>query len=189
VSVDGAAPSRGTDVEVVPLRDIRAVVRQAPFRRVDATSDAIARHRQVVESLQQARSIVPAPFGTVFRSRDALLRWMELHYVVLSEAVEFVRDRAAARIRMTPLNDVSLAAFESAVFDSLGFLRRSAVASVTPDADFATRSAEASFLVERVKWDAFTNALVEEKERLPDLAIETTGPWPPYDFVRLQFDA
>jgi len=29
----------------------------------------------------------------------------------------------------------------------------------------------------------------EERLRLPELAIEQSGPWPPYDFVRLQFGA
>jgi hypothetical protein len=27
----------------------------------------------------------------------------------------------------------------------------------------------------------------EEAKRLPGLRIDVTGPWPPYDFVRMQF--
>jgi hypothetical protein len=163
------------------------VVRRTPFRRVDATSDAITQHRQVVETLHRERATVPAPFGTVFRSRDSLLAWMELHYIALGDALAFVKDRSGARIRMTPAANVAMAEFETTVFDSLRFLKRTAVAYVTPEADFADRSAEASFLVERTKWDAFTIALREEQQRLPDMEIESSGPWPPYDFVRLSF--
>ena len=31
-------------------------------------------------------------------------------------------------------------------------------------------------------------AVKEEQKRLPDLRFEQTGPWPPYDFVRLDLD-
>ncbi|MGQ0766345.1 MAG: GvpL/GvpF family gas vesicle protein [Gemmatimonadota bacterium] len=174
-------------VDVVTLRDLQALVRQVPWRRVDATTDAIEQHRQVVEAVHQDRPVVPAPFGTVFRSRDSLQRWMEVHYLALIDALGFVRGRTSARVRMTPVGGVPTAEFENTVLDSLSFLRRTAVATVTPPADLQSRTAEASFLVERQKWDAFLAAIREERDRLPNMEIVSSGPWPPYDFVRLEF--
>ena len=47
----------------------------------------------------------------------------------------------------------------------------------------------ASFLVERERWDVFNDIVREEQKRLREMRVECTGPWPPYDFVRMQFGA
>lgn len=47
--------------------------------------------------------------------------------------------------------------------------------------------ANASFLVDRSRWRAFADAVANESQHHPALDVEMTGPWPPYDFVRLQF--
>lgn len=47
--------------------------------------------------------------------------------------------------------------------------------------------ASASFLVDRSRWRAFADAVAGEQHRDPELEVRLTGPWPPYDFVRLQF--
>lgn len=201
VAHDPVAPLRLTGTEIVPLRGLAAVVRSAPFEQLSATSEAIEEYRRIVEDGFRAQPVVPAPFGTVFRSRSSLLHWMELHYVTLMEAFDFVGDRVMARLRVSavPFEAASAsltgegraADFESTVFDSFRFLKRSAVACVT----FAPQSApngpslEASFLVEREMWGTFDEAIGEERRRLPELAIEKSGPLPPYDFVRLQFGA
>jgi hypothetical protein len=41
--------------------------------------------------------------------------------------------------------------------------------------------------VERTSWDRFANEVVAEDVRSPGLTLRLTGPWPVYDFVRLQF--
>lgn len=201
VQYDPSAPVRLTGLEVVPLREMAAVVRRVPYERLAATTDAIAEYRDVVEARFREQPVIPAPFGTVFQSRSSLLHWMELHYVALMDAFGFVADRLMTRLRVTPLplpaegisetREMMAADFETTVFDSFRFLRRSAVACVTFPADTrpGDRGVEASFLVEREKWEAFQTAVAEEERRLRDVAIERGGPFPPYDFVRLQFGA
>ena len=198
---DGTSPLRIADTQIIALRELAAIVRHVHFERADATSDAIAEHRRVVEEGFHSHVVIPAPFGTIFKSRDSLLHWMELHYVTLVDAVAFLTDRLMARVHVEPQSvstsesesrEVRGADFESTVFDSFRFLKRSAVTCVTfapENHAHGRRSAEASFLVERDRWTEFTNAVGEERRRLPELSIEESGPWPPYDFVRLQFGA
>jgi hypothetical protein len=45
----------------------------------------------------------------------------------------------------------------------------------------------AGYLVERVLWQEFTEAVQFESGRHPRVRVAVTGPWPPYDFVRMQF--
>lgn len=202
VPYDSAAPLHVTEADLVPLRDLAAITQLVPYERLEATSAAIDEYRRVVEEGFRVQPVVPAPFGTVFRSRNSLLHWMELHYVSLMEAVRFVGDRQVARVRVTPhalppeemteSREGRAADFETTVFDSFRFLRRSAVACVTyaPEARSGShKSAEASFLVERGAWSRFHDAIGEERRRLPEVEIEESGPFPPYDFVRLQFGA
>ncbi|HEY0778698.1 MAG TPA: GvpL/GvpF family gas vesicle protein [Gemmatirosa sp.] len=48
---------------------------------------------------------------------------------------------------------------------------------------------QAAFLVERARWDAFASAVAREHATRPNLHLALTGPWPPYDFVRLELGA
>ena len=187
---DSGVTSKPYGVESVPLRDVIALVRRVPYMRVDADSEQIADYRRVIESAFRDHSVLPVPFGTVFKSRDALTRWMEIHYVSLLEGLGFVHDRASARVRMTAPESEDALEFETTVFDSLRFLKRHAVAYLTmaPHADEkGAPVADASFLIDREKWEAFAGAVREEQDRLKDVSLEHTGPWPAYDFVRLQF--
>jgi hypothetical protein len=59
----------------------------------------------VLDALFAERTVLPAPPGTVFRGRDALAEWLELHYFTLVEALNFVDGRAVARVTARPVAD------------------------------------------------------------------------------------
>jgi hypothetical protein len=70
-------------------------------------------------------------------------------------------------------------------------LRSQAAATVTlPKADQDEEDgvvARASFLIDTQRWQAFTEIVSKESQRQNALDFHITGPWPPYDFVRMQF--
>ena len=209
VSLDGAhhAPLVPNTTLLV-YRDVGAVVGDAPYTAGAPTPMDLDAHRRVVETVFAQRPIVPAPPGTVFRSRDALTGWLELHYFTLLEALGFVDECAVARVRVEAgdgFDDPRGAAggrvvhqetaservnVEIAAAEAFRSLRRGATAMVTLRGDGARSappSAAASFLVERARWDAFQILVSQEAERHPGLRLASTGPWPPYDFVRMHF--
>ena len=186
-SADGEPLAPGTSV--VGFRDLGAVVAPAQYAsHIPAPADVEA-HRDVVQPIFSKRPFLPAPVGIVFRSREALIRWLELHYVTLTDGLTFVDGRVGARLHIsrraegTDKVDVALAAAD--VFRSL---RNHAAASVTlKPRENAGRGASAAFLVERDRWDGFLEVVGEEARQRPELVLEQTGPWPPYDFVHMQF--
>ena len=198
LDVSGAtSPVRG--VNVLAFRDLGALVADSAYAAPAATPQHIAEYRRVVEGAFARQTIVPAPFGSIFRGRDSLMRWLELHYFTLAEAVTFVADRAMARVVVSygdePENTTAMATdadlLDNTADESFRVLRRHAGASVVvsnPAAE-AGPAARASFLVERERWDVFTDIVREEQKRLREMHVECTGPWPPYDFVRMQFGA
>ena len=186
-----AKPLDGT--ELLHVRDLAAVVSPADYSSNPPTGEVIEQYRRVVDDVFGRAPVLPAPVGTVFRSRDTLTRWLELHYVTLSEALGFVEDRAVARVhvgrelgraseRDTGSDIAAVAA------DSLRSLRRQAVVAVPLKSEQLTGIVLSSaFLVDKELWDDFVAAVDDQRNRNPGLTLELTGPWPPFDFVRMQF--
>ena len=200
VSREGRPMPNVPGTQTVDYRDVSAVVRRAEFVRAEATEEDIARYREVVEGAFACGAVVPAPYGTIFRNRDALLRWLELHYFTLADALRYLHDRQAARVRVAPAalgtgwDTVEYrtrgADLDVTAFDSFRVLKRQAVAYVAIEVPGrrAEQGVEGAFLVEREHWGQFMALLKEEQRRLPDLRFEHTGPWPAYDFVRLDLN-
>ena len=208
---------------VVPFRDLAAITTECSpgeafsWRRTPAPPN-LDTYRGVIEAVFEQCSIVPAPPGIIFRSRQAIVRWMELHYVALSDAHAFIDGRAVGRVhveRRAPLlaganvrherlagEAVAREVFRSPV-GSRRHLdpdrgrpgqrdrrvsrrptdRRAATAELT----VASEGSQASFLIDRAHWADFEAAVAEEDRRDAALGVWVSGPWPPYDFVRLQF--
>jgi hypothetical protein len=182
--------------QIVAHRDVGALVSPAPYARLAPTPEAVSTHRGAVETAFAFGTILPAPFGTVFRSREVLSNWLDLHYVLLADALSYFENRCAARVRVSVASAANLATrperitpLEISVFDSLNVLKRIAVAFIPQLADrpVSAQVAEAAFLLDREQWSTFSDKVNEEQKRHPTVAIEQSGPWPPYDFVRLQF--
>jgi len=177
------------DAQSVQFRGLTALVRRVPFAPLAVEERGVAAYRAVVEGAFAERTVLPARYGTVFRSRESLLRWLVLHYFTLLDALRFLEGRQMARVQIrSRLADRSeteeQADIEATALDSFRVLKRSAVAFLP----YGARSGfyEASFLVERERWDAFGAALREEERRLGHLRLHCSGPWPPYDFVRME---
>jgi len=194
-AAQNAPAGDGSEIALIPFRDLCAVVStQRSFVLDETTPAAIEEHRRIVDRIFHQASVVPAPVGVVFRSPDVLKRWMELHYVSLSGALEFVEDRAVARVHIVRANakdgeereagsDLAAAATEA-----FRALRRHAVAAVPLRLEHVTGLVlSASFLVERDLWKEFLRAVEDQYDAHHLLRFDVTGPWAPYDFVRMQF--
>jgi gas vesicle protein GvpL/GvpF len=178
----------------VSFRELSAVVtEQAAFSTGEPSDDAIVNHRRIVDGSFQHGAVLPAPVGVVFRAPEVLTRWMELHYVSLTAALEYVEDRSVARVHVDradgksdeaePESDLAAQATEA-----LRALRRRAVAAIPLRTDHKTSlPIGAAFLVERDNWKDFVAAVAEQQDAHHLLLFTVTGPWAPYDFVRMVF--
>jgi len=179
----------------IVFRDLAAVVSEREKFSLDEPDEvAIGAHRVIVDAVYKRQVVLPTPPGVVFRTEHVLTRWMELHYVALSDALAFVTDRLAVRVhveRAVPIHredaesGSDLAEVAGTVFRDL---RRRAVASVPLTIEKITGiSLSGAFLVERDLFREFERGVAEAAASQPKLSIRLTGPWAPYDFVRMQF--
>lgn len=176
------------DTTIVAFRDIGAVVAEVAYTPREPGPDDIEGHRRVADAIFTRRAFLPAPVGIVFRSREAVIRWIEIHYVTLTDGLSFVEGRLGSRVHLVcrpgEISDVDMAATSADIFRTL---RQHASASVTLKPRDGMRNASAAFLVEHDRWDGFVDVVAEEARLRPELQFEQTGPWPPYDFVHMQF--
>jgi predicted outer membrane lipoprotein len=175
------------------VRELAAVAEEGDYSAREVETREVERHLEVVGALFNQDAVLPTPVGTVFRSPEVLQKWMELHYVALSDALAWVEDRVACRVHITRAEGrpsereagSDLAAIAAEVTRSL---RKHAVASVPLRNEEITGIVlSAAYLVERALWQEFTDAVEDERERHSHVRMELSGPWPPFDFVRLQF--
>lgn len=186
---------------LVQLRSLAAVVAPGRYSRVVLDEKEMNDYTRVLEEVQGSSAVLPAPPGTVFRSRESLLRWLELHYFTLTQTMSAIEGHGQARLTATktagvdPSNATGAEAKESAkqliaaASQSMRVLRGQAAATITlpvPDDETAV-IAQASFLVEMERWHEFADLVRKEDQRQTALDFHLTGPWPPYDFVKMQF--
>lgn len=215
-------------VELLRVRDLVAAVAPAPFDEHAPTAAELDATHTIIATLFSERAILPAPPGTVFRSREAVAGWLALHAAALSEALRYVEDRVEARVHVergsaplplpgapatAPLPDllrvlrcqaIALLVLRDETADvprtnaahdgdvPAGELRAGEPAAGLEGIEISEPEASATraaFLVERAHWGAFATAVAREQDARPDLRLTLTGPWPPYDFVRLELGA
>ena len=176
-------------------RALAAIVEASNYSAVSLDDGEMTKYLRVLEEAHTHGAVLPAPPGTVFQSKNTLTRWLELHYFTLTEALSVIEGHAAARVSITTQGDKEDAeaqkSYAALAAESLRLLRGQAAATVTlPKADDDQESgvvARASFLIDSQRWKAFQELVSKEAERQSSLDFKVTGPWPPYDFVRMQF--
>jgi hypothetical protein len=174
---------------VVSVRDIGAIVRPSSYTMPPLDDTELLECERVVEAVFRAHTILPAPCGTVFKSEEHVRRWLELNYVSLIEGIHFVDGRCEVRVHASEggaaADDVEVDRLALAA-ESFRSLRKFAVAGL-PLRPEDGRVMSSAFLVDRAEYGVFEAHVKEHAGRTSGLRFQLTGPWPPYDFVRLDF--
>lgn len=177
----------GTDGDALRLRyrDLEALVRPVPFALPALDPEQVRRHQRVVETAMRRGTILPAPYGVVFRGRRPLIRFLEDQYLALDEGLAFLEGQWEMRLHITAAGaQEPTPGLDERAAALFGELRRRARAAL-PLARTPDRLLSAAFLVPRDSWIDFVERTHELGERDPELLFDVTGPWPPYDFVRM----
>jgi hypothetical protein len=191
----GHTASLAEGTTLAHYRALAAIVEPSSYSAVNLDDGEMTKYLRVLEEAYTHAAVLPAPPGTVFKSNNTLTRWLELHYFTLTEALSVIEGHAAARVSITTQgaqdDGDAQKGFAALAAESLRLLRSQAAATVTlPRADGDEDEgviARASFLIDSQRWQAFQDTVSKEARRQTALDFKVTGPWPPYDFVRMQF--
>ena len=97
----GQAMSLAEGTTLVHYRALAAIVEPSPYSVSTLGDDEMGNYVRVLEESHSHSTVLPAPPGTVFQSQSTLMRWLELHYFTLTEALSVVEGHAAARVSIT----------------------------------------------------------------------------------------
>jgi hypothetical protein len=199
------------EVDLAPFAELEANPEQ--WAKEPSEDDPLVvlakRHDIVVRTAFERHPVLPLRFGTILRDEQAAVRLLTDHHTEASEGLDRVdghrewgvrarlphpgkpaevstegmsgtdylamrRDRLAAAARTR--RDSSIAA--TTLYEALSQHSTEAVRRTKK----STPLLDAAYLVP-VEAEAEFHA---EAERHDELAVEVTGPWPPYSFVRLE---
>ena len=176
---------RSSEVQRVRYRDIEALVKPTGFELPENVSEGLAHHQKVVEAMMRRVTVLPEPFGLVFKGKRPLIRMLQDQYLVFDEGISLLDGHWELRLHIA-------SAAVGEVEDALGDeamqiyteLRRFARAAVPFPAE-GKRVMSAAFLVDRTSWVEFIERIEDFGSHHKALAFDVTGPWPAYDFVRI----
>lgn len=175
----------GEDVLRVRYRDLEALVRPVPYELPVMDEQQVQLHQRAVESAMRRGTVLPAPFGIVFRGRRQLIRLLQDQYLVLDEGLSFFEGHWELRLHISSAGgvepDLELSDLAMQLYSEL---RRHARAAVPFPAE-GKRLMSAAFLVERSAWIEFVDRAEDLAGAHSEITFDITGPWPPYDFVRI----
>lgn len=168
----------------VRYRDLDALVRAVPFRVPELDEASLAQHQRLIEATFRRSTVLPAPFGMVFRGRRAIIRFLEDQYIILDEGLAFLDGLWELRLHMAGEDDEdhSLTDLATHLYSELRRFARAAIPLRAAEGQLLS----AAFLVERGTWIEFVERTDDLNASHPDLSFDLTGPWPPYDFVRIR---
>jgi hypothetical protein len=183
-----AKVASGAD-ELVDHKGLSALVHIVPYRLPTWEVQTIREHSATIERAMRRGTVVPAPYGIVFKGRDQVTEFLENQRIALEEALAFLDGAFEMRLHIRPsggyfnLSEGEQADRTAEFYTALR--RRSRAAFKLPPK--GQRILSGAFLVNRADWVSFVEYADELDAEHPEFLFDLTGPWPPYDFVRMTF--
>lgn len=173
------------DARVVSHRDLAALVYPALLRVPEVSQEDVLAHHRRLDAMLQRETVLPAPCGVGFRTERDVARFLRERHDELVDALGFVEGRWEFRLHVVPES----ADFPEALAADLAThvyaeLRKIAHAAL-PFPRSESGAFTSAYLVDRAATRAFLDRVEDQGRSNPDLSFDATGPWPPYDFVRL----
>ncbi len=180
-------PPEALDAELIRHAELAALVRAVtlplPIPETDAM--AVQAHHHTLDVAMRHVSVVPMPWGVVFPGAPEVMRFLQQQRGTLVEALTLVEDHWEFRLHVDSTESGAERIVPTDIATKLySELRRMARAAVPIPVEDARRFS-AAFLVQRGRSRDFVDRLDELGNLHPSLTLDLTGPWPPYDFVRV----
>lgn len=177
----------GGEVYTLEHRDLAPVVSNAGVLNYEVTDDHVELHRKVVEQVMKEHDVLPVAFGMAFKNKKLLLIAMSAGYKAMKKAMAQVEKKVELGVKvLLSKDDVSWDGKELCKSDFLETLKKSAAETKELKLFSDRLLMNASFLVERDKIENFSGEVEKLGTKYPNLKVQYSGPWPPYNFVDIQ---
>lgn len=178
-------------VYTVDQSDVSAVVSDIDTVEPDQSDENVRAHNDVLqETLEHGggRTVVPMQFGMAFKDEATLTNLLKGAKATFTRALDEVEGKVELGLKVITGDGADVDAME---------IQQEAAERFDPIAAATERGGQfsdrlvlnRSYLIERADQEAFNEAVGQFEEDYPDLLVQYTGPWPPYNFVDIQIGA
>jgi hypothetical protein len=171
-------------VYTIPYGDIAAVVSNAPFKEYKPTKENAYTHMQVLTLVMREHTVLPMAFGMVFKNEEILRRVIEKARNDLRKALNEIEGKVEFGVKVVRPKGVEFD--EDAFASEIGELRKLAVQAKLGKRYSKSLILNAYYLITKDNIEAFLKKAEELQEKFKQLKIQVTGPWPPYNFVKIK---
>jgi hypothetical protein len=172
------------EVYAIPCGDVAAVVSNAPFKEYVLTEENAHTHNQVITLVMEEYPVLPMAFGMVFKNEAVLKGMLQRLRGDLRRSLEEVEGKVELGIKVILPKGAEID--EDALASEIKVLRELA-AQCKLGKRFSRRLIlNAFYLVAKEKVGAFLGAAKALEEKFKQLRVQCTGPWPPFNFVKIK---
>ncbi|MDO8727450.1 MAG: GvpL/GvpF family gas vesicle protein [Candidatus Methanoperedens sp.] len=177
----------GQEVYTLEYRDFAPVMSNAALKKYEAIDEEVELHRKVVEQVMKEHSVLPVAYGMAFKNKKLLLIAMSVGYKAMKKAMNEVDNRVELGVKLfLPKENATWDGKEECKSVFLEALKKKAVQSKELKLFSERLILNTSFLIDRDKINDFSSEVEQLGNKYPDLKIQYSGPWPPYNFVDIQ---
>jgi hypothetical protein len=177
----------GQEVYTLEYRDFAPVISNAALKKYEASDEEVELHRKVVEQVMKEHSVLPVAYGMAFKNKKLLLIAMSVGYKAMKKAMNEVDNRVELGVKLfLPKENAAWDGKEKCKSVFLETLKKKAVQSKELKLFSERLILNTSFLIDRDKINDFSSEVEQLGNKYPDLKIQYSGPWPPYNFVDIQ---
>ena len=177
----------GQEVYTLEYRDFAPVMSNAAVKKYEAIDEEVELHRKVVEQVMKEHSVLPVAYGMAFKNKKLLLIAMSVGYKAMKKAMNEVDNRVELGVKLfLPKEKATWDGKDKCKSVFLEALKKKAVQSKELKLFSERLILNTSFLIDRDKINDFSSEVEQLGNKYPDLKIQYSGPWPPYNFVDIQ---
>lgn len=177
----------GEEVYTLDYRDFSPVVSNVAITNYEVSDEEVELHRKVVAQVMKEHSVLPVAYGMAFKNKKLLMIAMSAGYKAMKKAMIEVDNRVELGVKvLLPKETSQLDDTEKCKSDFMEALKKKAVKSKDLKLFSSRLLLNSSFLVDRDKIDDFSGETEQLGFRYPNVKIQYSGPWPPYNFVDIQ---
>ncbi len=172
------------EVYSLPFKDVSIIVSNSPTISIEPNEENLRSHSRALSRVLEDFTIIPSEFGTVIGSEKILMQLMVKCYRAVLATFKIVNGTAELGIKIISGDKTKV---DHGKIDAL----INDLKSVSNQVSFGDRFSErialnASFLVKKGDYDVFSDKIDEFNKACPDIKVLYSGPWAPYNFVRLK---
>lgn len=182
----GFAGLREKPLMTVPHLNVAAVVSNYPVLKPLVNETETMQHAEIVKKIAEKATLIPMAFGNVFEDEATLKMVLGKAYNSIRACLELIKGKIELGVKVVKQNSSEGEDYNGLSTEILNSLNKVCVKASKGD-NFSDRLLlNYSFLVEKAKLPAFSNAVAKLEKQHSKLKFIYTGPWPPYSFVNIR---